>query len=371
MRALRIHLKQTSANYRREETIDNKMTYPLPPYSTVIGAIHKACNYTEYHEMQLSIQGNYSSMGKEVYLDHCFLNSLQNDRGILVKMCNDSTFSKGYVKVAAAKKAQGNDFRKGITIEVLNQELLDEYRALKDLNDEIGEFKKNRFNPIMERVKARKKYLADLRKENGISEVEREQLSKREKNLKLVESKMKQRLKAYEEEYYQKPISYFKTLTTAPKYYEVLYDVDLIIHVYAENQDVLDCIYDNISNLTSIGRSEDFVQVEECKFTELQKVDNEYACKNAAYIQSELLEREGFYQRTRKGTQANGTRYLLNKNYELSEDKKKRLFHKKLVVYVSDFSVDESIYDLGSQDPYGKAELYIDKGEQDYIVNLV
>lgn len=74
MKALRIRLTQTSANYRREETIDNRMTYPLPPYSTVIGAIHKACGFTSYHPMDISIQGDYQSMQKEVYLDHCISN---------------------------------------------------------------------------------------------------------------------------------------------------------------------------------------------------------------------------------------------------------------------------------------------------------
>ncbi|WP_415336187.1 CRISPR-associated protein Cas5, partial [Clostridium perfringens] len=34
MKALRIILTQNSANYRREETTVNKMTYPLPPFST-------------------------------------------------------------------------------------------------------------------------------------------------------------------------------------------------------------------------------------------------------------------------------------------------------------------------------------------------
>ena len=137
MKALRIRLTQTSANYRREETIDNRMTYPLPPYSTVIGAIHKACGFTSYHPMDISIQGDYQSMQKEVYLDHCILNSLQNDRGILIKMCNSQTVSNGYVKVAAAKKSQGNDFRKGEYIDVYHPEYLDEYRALKDLADPL------------------------------------------------------------------------------------------------------------------------------------------------------------------------------------------------------------------------------------------
>lgn len=48
MKALRIILTQSSANYRKEEAIDNKMTYPLPPFSTVIGALHNACNYSTY-----------------------------------------------------------------------------------------------------------------------------------------------------------------------------------------------------------------------------------------------------------------------------------------------------------------------------------
>ena len=34
MKALRIKLHQASANYRKEETAENKMTYPLPPIST-------------------------------------------------------------------------------------------------------------------------------------------------------------------------------------------------------------------------------------------------------------------------------------------------------------------------------------------------
>ena len=74
MEAVRLKLRQATANYRREETVDNKMTYPLPPFSTVIGALHKACGYREYHPMDLSIQGNYGALKKKVYTDHCFLN---------------------------------------------------------------------------------------------------------------------------------------------------------------------------------------------------------------------------------------------------------------------------------------------------------
>lgn len=365
MKALRIHIKQSSANYRREETIDNKMTYPLPPYSTVIGALHKACSYTSYHDMKLSIQGSYSGMKKEVYLNHCYLNHLENDRGILVKVSNSDIMSNGYIRVAEAKKGQGNDFYKGITIEVFHQQYLDEYRALKDLNEKIAEFKKNRFNPLMEKIKERKKELDTLKNDSTITEERRTRVVYRLKELKNNEKDFKQRMKLYEYESYQKPISYFKTLTRGPMSYEVLYDVDLIIHVQSDDE-TLNCIYDNIGNLTSIGRSEDFVHVEECEFTELEGIDSEYECVLgvAAYVPVDFLNSDGFYMKSKRGVKAQGTRFLLNKDYILSDDRKRRIFNKRLVAYVSEFAVDE---ELGEK----FQNVFIDHGKTDYIVSLV
>ena len=79
MEALRIILKQSSANYRKAGTIDNKMTYPLPIPSTIIGALHNICGYTEYHSMDISIQGKFTSLSRKVYTDYCFLNSALDD----------------------------------------------------------------------------------------------------------------------------------------------------------------------------------------------------------------------------------------------------------------------------------------------------
>ena len=53
MKVIRLVLTQNKAHYKKEETVTNKMTYPLPPFSTVIGAIHNACNYKNYHPMDL------------------------------------------------------------------------------------------------------------------------------------------------------------------------------------------------------------------------------------------------------------------------------------------------------------------------------
>ena len=94
--AIRFILHQSSANYRKPETYENKMTYPLPPFSTVIGAIHKACGYTSTHKMDVSIQGRYASMGRRLYRDLNFMNSTFDDRGILVKMTNESMLSTAF-----------------------------------------------------------------------------------------------------------------------------------------------------------------------------------------------------------------------------------------------------------------------------------
>lgn len=127
MKALRIVLTQNSANYRKEESIDNKMTYPLPP---IIGALYNACGYKSYHPMDISVQGKFESMYKEPYTDYCFLNFVMDDRAILVKMKNENLLSNAFDKVAIAKKAQENSFRNQITIHSYNDELLIDLRNI-------------------------------------------------------------------------------------------------------------------------------------------------------------------------------------------------------------------------------------------------
>ena len=56
-KVIRLQCFQNLANYRKPSSFIIKETYPLPPYSTVLGMIHAACGFQEYHPMQLSIQG--------------------------------------------------------------------------------------------------------------------------------------------------------------------------------------------------------------------------------------------------------------------------------------------------------------------------
>lgn len=339
MKALRLVLHQNSANYKKEETVENKMTYPLPPISTVIGALHNACGYRAYHPMDVSIQGRYESMHREAYTDHCFLNSLQDDRGILVKMKNADLLSNGFDMVASAKKNQGNSFRKGITIQVHNQALLDEYRYLKDVNDEIDAFKKVRLDPLLARIKSRKKHLAEKKKSLTKGSEEYTRIANREAEIKALEKKITQGIKDCKREKYEEPIAYFRSLTKSLKYYEVLDGIELIIHIRAED-DVIQDLYEHAYDIKSIGRSEDTVYVEDTKIVELaEEMDSEEVISPySAYLDYDAVLQKDFYLMT-ETRGVSGTKYYLNKKYEVINGK--RIFEKKKVIYTSNYAVEE------------------------------
>lgn len=331
MKAIRLHIKQNSANYRREETVGCRMTFPLPPYSTVIGALHKACGYTEYHPMKISIQGKYGSLNKRLFKEDCFLNSLQDDRGILVKMKNPDMLSSAYTIVAKALKGQGNSFDKGTTILVENQSLLDEYRFLNKTKRRIDKNKKV--------IKKYKDKLKEMKSKEDVSPEELKAFANRVKTL-------EKAYKKYEEVKYTIPKSYFRTLTKAPKWCELLCDIELIIHISSDDQTLND-IRNNISNLTAIGRSEDFVEILDCTEVELVSENVKYANnkKIDAYIPIELLENNAEALNLKGPEEPNygkGTKYLLNKDYKVEHIKdgyRNRLFNKVPVLYTGRFTV--------------------------------
>lgn len=55
-------------NYKVPTSFQLKETYPLPPYSTVIGMVHAACKYTNYNAMKVSIQGKYHSKTNDLFI---------------------------------------------------------------------------------------------------------------------------------------------------------------------------------------------------------------------------------------------------------------------------------------------------------------
>ena len=359
MEALRIILKQSSANYRKAGTIDNKMTYPLPIPSTIIGALHNICGYTEYHSMDVSIQGKFTSLSRKVYTDYCFLNSALDDRGNLIKVVDPNAFSGAFLKVASAKKSQGNSFKDRITIQVHNEELLQEYCNLKEKSKEIEELKNSEYKKKLEEFKVLKKEIADKKKkEDKKSEVFKE-LSEEEKKIKLEEEKYKEEFKKFEYENYTKPYSHFQNLVTSLKSYEILNDIFLILHIKSDEETLKD-IENNIFNLQSLGRSEDFVEVIECKMVELQEVEEVIENKLSMYINAKDFYEEKIFTETVDGDHGSGgTKYYLDKNYEIT--KEKREFKKVSVIYSTSVLAEESSENV-------KADIY---NEETILVNFI
>lgn len=329
MKAIRLHIKQNSANYKKEETVQNRMTFPLPPYSTVIGALHKACGYTSYHPMQISIQGKYGSLKTKMYKDDCFLNYLNDDRNLLVKMKNPDMLSSAYQVVAVENKSEQSgsvSFKDGIKIKVVNEKLLNEYRSLIRTNERFGKHKN-----IIDKKKAK---LKEMKADENISP---EEVKCYRKRIKYIESIFKE-LKRVK---YTVPFSHFRTLAKGPKYYELLCDIELIIHIVADENTMND-IMDNIGNLTAIGRGEDFVEVLECAQTELFDVDEDVDYGEAdfdVYMPVEYLEINkndmDIISKT-EGGYTGGTKYLMPKDYktvQLKGGMRKRVFNRVPIIF--------------------------------------
>lgn len=79
MKAVRVILYQDLVNYRHPMSFQLKESYPLPPYSTVIGMVHNLCRYKEYHPMKISIQGRYISKTNDLYTRYEFKSGAKYD----------------------------------------------------------------------------------------------------------------------------------------------------------------------------------------------------------------------------------------------------------------------------------------------------
>ncbi len=230
MKAIRIKIEQELVNYKVPTSFQLKETYPLPPYSTVIGMIHNACGYMEYQEMKVSIQGKYHSKVNDLFTRYEFKPEMKFESG--------------------RHQLETNGFGIG----------------------------------------------------RGIS-------------------------------------------TT-----ELLTEVELVLHIIPENQDLINEIENGLKNpkeFISLGRREDLAIIREVKVVdifekkgkELSNRDNLYF----AYIPIELTKKVNLGNEG--DIQSSGTRYLLNKNYQIQNfgtnksPKNFRTWNKKEVIYTSEFSI--------------------------------
>lgn len=95
MKAIRLMAYQNMPSYRKPTSFILKESYPLPPYSSVIGMIHAACGFESYVDMDVSVQGRYYSSTSELYTKYEFGNGTKYESG------------RHNVKLSAADKDYG------------------------------------------------------------------------------------------------------------------------------------------------------------------------------------------------------------------------------------------------------------------------
>ncbi|WP_336182011.1 CRISPR-associated protein Cas5 [Fusobacterium polymorphum] len=338
MKVLRIVLKQSSANYRKAGTIDNKMSYPLPIPATIIGALHNICGYKDYHSMDISIQGNYEAISKDMYKNITVLNTV-SDRGTLVKMVAPYTVSNAYIEVADATDDNAN-FITEKNIKVKNRELLEQFKNLKLLKEKLDSEKKLK----LEEFKRRKEEFKTIKDEL--------------KKIRTEEKNYKEDFKKFEEEKYTNPYSQFRSIVKKPMFYELLNGIFLILHIKS-NEQTLKNIENNIFNLQSIGRSEDFVEVIECKMIELQEFNSEVKSSEGltAYLNYNDFQAGKIFNLDVDGnTVKSGTKYYLDKSYQIIDGK--REFKKALALYSNYFSANTSSENV-KLDEYNNIKLLV------------
>ena len=358
MKVMRIKLRQPMASYAVEEMVNNKISYPLPSFSTIIGALHNVCGYTEYKEMKISIQGKYSSIQREVYVNHGLLDSIQDDRGNLIWLYNPDSFNGGYIPVAKAIKDTGNSFKERKTISIFNEEKLAEYINLYEKDKELKEIFNNEIEPKKKEWKNTEKELKLKMKalDKNYKEYKKldDELKEGKKEIKKLENNYQE--KRYAE--YDEPKSHFKTLTKGPQTCEVLYDVELVIHVAASDE-VFEDIAANQNNFVSLGRSEDFIELQEIKLVDITDIiDDEYGIENdyMLYANVEKVDDKVYF----KSSNVLGTVYYVSKDYQIKNGK--RVFNKIPCLCTSYLNVDGNS---------SKSGIYIDKDEKTtYIVDL-
>ncbi len=292
MKAIRIKLFQEIASYRTPLTFGQRMTYPLPPYSTVIGMVHNLCNFTEYKEMNISIQGKYISKAREYFTRHEFSTGLTDDKKVVCKDCSAIT-DYNNKKEPVCKKCNSKN------VEVL-------HKVRGGLIKGIGTA------GIIQ-----SKYLYD---EGALMTEEEREITKDK----------------------------YVNIIFGPAEEEILVNTELMIHIIPKDQSLLDTIkeaflYPRV--YPSLGRHEDLAIIKEVKIVNVSKrnPDKDIHLDEtvAAYIPFEMVK--DVYLKGTGNMDRSGIIYHLNKDYKLEKIGQgiTRVWNTKKVLYVTNIVISE------------------------------
>lgn len=156
MKAVKITAWQQTASYRKPSSLRMKESFPLPPYSTVIGMVHAVCGFKSYVPMKVSVQGSYGSIISDLYTKYEFVtcSPKELDRANLI-----FKEKEGQIKLHAVDKQllpgeDGDDWVKTcMNRGVGNVELLTDvnlvFHVVPDDQSVIGEIERGLVNPLM------------------------------------------------------------------------------------------------------------------------------------------------------------------------------------------------------------------------------
>ena len=137
---------------------------------------------------------------------------------------------------------------------------MEEYINIKNIAVELRTEKKKQIDDKEKAWKEEKKLIKDRLSK---LEAKSDEALELKKTIDEKDSEIKGLKADYKKEFFQKvdePLSHFKTLTKSVQTQEVLYDVELVIHISAE-EEVLRDIVENQNNLVSLGRSESMSKI--------------------------------------------------------------------------------------------------------------
>lgn len=178
-------------------------------------------------------------------------------------------------------------------------------------------------------VKCPKKQIADQRRQLDGKSAECRILKDRESEIKKQINDAQSEFSDYERRVFSEPFSKFRVLASSIKRYELLYDVDLILHITSGDSNTMDDIYNHAYDITSLGRSEDFVELKSVDKVTLTECEEELTSEYSAYVALENVRKKRICTKY-SGFHSNviGTKYVVPKMYVIGEDGR-RIFDKK------------------------------------------
>lgn len=155
MKAVKITAWQQTASYRKPSSLRMKETFPLPPYSTVIGMVHAICGFKNYVPMKVSVQGSYGSIISDLYTKYEFVSCSPKevDRANLIFKEKEGQIRLHAVDKQLLPGEDGDDWIKTcMNRGIGNIELLTEVRLIlhivPDDQNQINEIERGLNNPL-------------------------------------------------------------------------------------------------------------------------------------------------------------------------------------------------------------------------------